>query len=260
MSFAEIKKSVNSNLNTPINHLIWLNDYKTYGTNSYVYENKNMLHELYEDLQLSLNDKTISSEALNYLFANGLQEKDILKNMYLAEEFKNYNSVADILKNKEAAKSFLENETLYTVLSNNVTIMGNIFKEENIDLLNYMYDNYEYYGNFKLFCKKLSIENLSNLVNNILSKLSFYGKGTCGSTTTLYNNRAFIISFTTVAQANGGGSNFSISTLSGNYSSSTMNHVGTNGIKTSIFDFASSVYFSMYGSTPGITILYLKLA
>lgn len=50
----------------PLNHLIWLSDYKTYGTSSYVYNDKNILHELYKS-PISANDKKVISEALNYL-------------------------------------------------------------------------------------------------------------------------------------------------------------------------------------------------
>lgn len=50
----------------PLNHLIWLNDYKTYGENSYVFQNKDILHELYEDYKLTINDLRCRVEAMKY--------------------------------------------------------------------------------------------------------------------------------------------------------------------------------------------------
>ena len=66
MSDWALGRKLNSRVvDIPINHLIWLNDYKTYGTNSYVYNDKNILHELYTS-KISANDKKVFSEALNY--------------------------------------------------------------------------------------------------------------------------------------------------------------------------------------------------
>lgn len=67
MSDWALGKKLNSQIaDVPLNHLIWLNDYKTYGTSSYVYNDKNILHELYKS-PISANDKKVASEALNYL-------------------------------------------------------------------------------------------------------------------------------------------------------------------------------------------------
>lgn len=70
--WAGIKKAVNSDLSTPLNHLIWLNDYKTFGEDSYVFQNKDILHELYRDYELCMNDEYIISEVLEY--ANSINE------------------------------------------------------------------------------------------------------------------------------------------------------------------------------------------
>lgn len=66
MSWGEIRKAVNSDLNVPLNHLIWLNDYKTYGEDSYVFARKDILHELYRDYRITINDKKIRKEAMLY--------------------------------------------------------------------------------------------------------------------------------------------------------------------------------------------------
>lgn len=64
MSWDEIKHSVNSNIATPLNHLIWLNDYKTYGEDSYVFQNKDIWNELLRDL-IFINDFSICKDVLN---------------------------------------------------------------------------------------------------------------------------------------------------------------------------------------------------
>lgn len=71
MSIAETLMSVNSQgLSVPLNHLIWLNDYKTYGEDSYVFQDKNILYELYEDFCLSANDKSINANALQFILSS----------------------------------------------------------------------------------------------------------------------------------------------------------------------------------------------
>lgn len=70
MSLSETLMGINSvALDTPLNHLIWLNDYKTYGEESYVFQNKDILHELYNSIQLSMNDKRLRAEAFDYILS-----------------------------------------------------------------------------------------------------------------------------------------------------------------------------------------------
>ena len=53
----ELKLALNTDSQIPINHIIWLNDYKFYGEESYVYQDKNKLHELYKDGALCIMTK-----------------------------------------------------------------------------------------------------------------------------------------------------------------------------------------------------------
>lgn len=70
MSDWALGKKLNSRVaDVPINHLIWLNDYKTYGENSYVFQNKDILHELYRS-PISANDVKILGEAFTYITDN----------------------------------------------------------------------------------------------------------------------------------------------------------------------------------------------
>lgn len=66
MSFSDTLIGVNSAaLNTPLNHIIWLNDYKTYGENSYVFKDKRILKELYAS-PIAANDNAIYDDAYSY--------------------------------------------------------------------------------------------------------------------------------------------------------------------------------------------------
>lgn len=66
MSWSEVKKINSDFINSPLNHLIWLNDYKTYGQNSYVYNNKDIWNELMSDYKLCVNDTSTSQISILY--------------------------------------------------------------------------------------------------------------------------------------------------------------------------------------------------
>ena len=63
-------------------HPSQLLDYKLYGTESYVYENKNILYDLYKDTSISLNDATIKQNAFDYLLNNSSNFGELLSNIY----------------------------------------------------------------------------------------------------------------------------------------------------------------------------------
>lgn len=68
MSDWSLGKKLNSQIaDVPLNHLIWLNDYKTYGENSYVFRDKKILHELYKSYSITAVDSSIQTEAFNFL-------------------------------------------------------------------------------------------------------------------------------------------------------------------------------------------------
>lgn len=53
-----------------VKHSIWLNDYKTYGADSFVYNNTDFLYELYSDYELTLHDKNIRDETIRFAINN----------------------------------------------------------------------------------------------------------------------------------------------------------------------------------------------
>ena len=92
MGWDEVKK-INSDMKVPLDVYQNLNDYKLWGEDSYVYQDKSKLHKLYETTVVSMNDLELSGEALEYLTtANkhigkalgsvyGIERKDTLSNL-----------------------------------------------------------------------------------------------------------------------------------------------------------------------------------
>lgn len=70
MSISDILVGVNSSaLDVPLNHTNWLLDYKINGQKSYVYKDKDILHELYRS-PISANDEDIQMEAFDYIVSD----------------------------------------------------------------------------------------------------------------------------------------------------------------------------------------------
>ena len=126
MSFMEIKRFVNSG-NTPLNtvikdevggmgsdaksakHAIWLNDYKTYGTDSFVYNNKDILYELYLS-DIAIFDKSISTDALAYADSVGKVGK-LLSG--ITSEMENIDTVNTLLLDSDLLPLVFSNDYLY---------------------------------------------------------------------------------------------------------------------------------------------------
>ena len=69
-------------LNAPLDVKMHLADYKMYGEDSYVFQQKELLLGLYECTYLSMNDKELSAEALDYLLKNNKNIGEALSNVY----------------------------------------------------------------------------------------------------------------------------------------------------------------------------------
>ena len=92
MGWDEVKK-INSDMKVPLDVYQYLNDYRLWGEDSYVYQDKSKLHKLYETTVVSMNDLELGGEALEYLTtANkhigkalgsvyGIQRKDTLSTL-----------------------------------------------------------------------------------------------------------------------------------------------------------------------------------
>ena len=105
MSDWALGRKLNSQVEgVPLNHLIWLNDYKTYGEDSYVFQNKDILHELYKS-HISANDISMLSQAFNFIFDNNQARLGLwMSNAYdlktVSEDLKTCKSISDIVLNE----------------------------------------------------------------------------------------------------------------------------------------------------------------
>lgn len=58
MGWDEVKK-INSDMKVPLDVYQYLNDYRLWGEDSYVYQDKSKLHKLYETIVVSMNDLSL---------------------------------------------------------------------------------------------------------------------------------------------------------------------------------------------------------
>ena len=71
MQIEAIPMLINSDfMNVPLDKLLHLMDYKMHGEDSYVFQQKELLHGLYECTYLSMNDRELVVEAFVYLIEN----------------------------------------------------------------------------------------------------------------------------------------------------------------------------------------------
>ena len=85
MGWDEVKK-INSDMKVPLDVYQYMNDYKLWGKDSYVYQDKNKLHKLYETVIVSMNDLKLNGEAFEYLTANNKHIGKALSNVYDIEQ------------------------------------------------------------------------------------------------------------------------------------------------------------------------------
>ena len=143
MSWPEIKKAVNSDISTPLNHLIWLNDYRIFGEESYVFQNKDTLHELYEDYKLCMNALPIQAEAFDYVVTNntevgkalasceGITDADILAGLTTVDAVvSNNRAMAAVAANETAMRAMIGNETTNDAMFNSSTAMNAVVNSE----------------------------------------------------------------------------------------------------------------------------------
>ena len=99
MSLSDLLTVANTDIQCPLNYILWMNDYKTYGESSYVFRNKDILHELYKS-NIAANDTKICKEAFNFIVEN---EVSLFANAYDLKEYAyllfNCTSISDITSN-----------------------------------------------------------------------------------------------------------------------------------------------------------------
>ena len=123
-------------LNAPLDVKMHLEDYKLYGEDSYVFQQKELLHGLYECTYLSMNDKELSTEALEYLLKNnkhigkalsdvyGIGRKDILSSLSTMTAVANSSTAMTAVANSSTAMTAVANSsTAMSAVANSSTAM-----------------------------------------------------------------------------------------------------------------------------------------
>ena len=143
MSWAEVSKVNGDFLNAPLDIKMHLADYKMYGEDSYVFQQKELLHELYECSYLSMNDKELSAEALEYLLKNNkhigeafsnvydIERKDLFKTLRAMTAVANSSTaMTAVLNSSTAMTAVLNSSTAMTAVANSSTAMQAVFNKE----------------------------------------------------------------------------------------------------------------------------------
>ena len=127
MSWAEVSTINGDFLNAPLDIKMHLADYKMYGEDSYVYQQKELLHGLYECTYLSMNDKELSAEALDYLLKNNKNIGEALSNVYGIERkdiLSTLSTMSAVAASSAAMSAVLNSSAAMTAVSNSSTAMS----------------------------------------------------------------------------------------------------------------------------------------
>ena len=127
MQVEVIPMLINSDfMNVPLDKLLHLTDYKMYGEDSYVFQQKELLYELYECTYLSMNDKELSAEALDYLLKNNKNIGEALSNVYSIERkdlLKSLRTMQAVTSSSTAMQAVLSSSTAMQAVVSSSTAM-----------------------------------------------------------------------------------------------------------------------------------------
>ena len=113
-------------LNAPLDVKMHLADYKMYGEDSYVFQQKELLHGLYECTYLSMNDRRINREAFEYLTANNKHVGKALSNIYdieQKEELSTLTTMREVAASSTAMQAVADSSTAMQAVLASSTVM-----------------------------------------------------------------------------------------------------------------------------------------
>ena len=108
----EILQNSGASNDTYDKHISWLTHYESMGKSSFVYNDKDILHELFSDYRMVMNDTNVNKEAFDYIIGTGSNVGEALSNIYGIGE-------VDLLKSLNTLDEVLSNETAMSAISNN---------------------------------------------------------------------------------------------------------------------------------------------
>lgn len=142
MSLNDLLTVVNSDPRSTLNHMIWLDCYKTYGKNSYVYHDKNIFDELCRS-KIAVNDPDMATDIMDLARDAETGVGKFLSQIYgiaHPEELAALDTVVEIALSVHWDDWFAN------------TTFSNIFKAKPVVLLNNGVTNYSIYTSGYTYC------------------------------------------------------------------------------------------------------------
>lgn len=100
-------------VSVPTNHSIWLLDYKTYGENSYVFQDKDIWDELMNS-RVAVNDKDVVATVRKYFTDTGKDPLKMLCNMYGVNiDVQDGQTFADVISITENAEKIVNHDLAF---------------------------------------------------------------------------------------------------------------------------------------------------
>ena len=199
MSWTEVKGSINSDITVPLNHLLWLNDYKTFGQESFVFNDKRLLHELFTSAP-AFNDKQSYHAAWTWLAANenGRLAKYMRKFVpFIGYEDHAVDTITDILMDAEMIERIVD--LGYEKFFDIQEIYGRISTSETAkSTLRYMYTSYPE-NVIDVITGLAKFKSAFNNLGNVLEKktVTFSSSEFTAPTPKTYNVGVFLLTNTT---------------------------------------------------------------
>lgn len=110
-----------------IKYTIWLDEYKSFGEDSHVFNNKDNWAELMQS-NAALNDKTISTMAFDFLLENNIDPMVAMGNIYgTGIDFKRYDSFKELCMNSDNAAKIVEHPVLSKIVYNYQEYANDLF-------------------------------------------------------------------------------------------------------------------------------------
>lgn len=134
MSWAEIKKAVNSDLNVPLNHLLWINDICIFGEDGYVLKNETLVNDLLKGT-LVHNSVMAISEILK-LYPQKITLFDLNNDSLIDNILRLEKAANAVYSNSMAANVFLSNNNVKSKIAKNNKYVNQLLEYDNlIDIL-----------------------------------------------------------------------------------------------------------------------------
>lgn len=110
-----------------IKYTIWLDEYKSFGEESHVFNNKDNWAELMQS-NAALNDKTISTMAFNFLLENDINPMTAMGNIYgTGINFKQYETFKELCMDSDNVTKIIEHPVLSKIVYNHQPFANDLF-------------------------------------------------------------------------------------------------------------------------------------